>query len=292
MNLYYHSGYIHSSPYNYSMRKKLEVILYALLISLISFPVPTVYGAETGTPDVKPSPIASCGGIVCSYWGGKYFVLEGVDNDTSGDFGDIGQFPCQINEIAGNDFCRVFPKNAVPSNNLNTVVLKGGYVEVGQAATCDWTNSNNSCKANPFPEMKIVLTGEGAKFDLFPYVGFTFSQDRKTLYIAKDATFVESHNQLPKIIANQIGTIDVSAFLALSPGEYSPSQVESGRILVVSKNDNFIYQLLTQKDLKKNPKLKIKPMQREITCVKGKTVKKVLKTNIYDIKCPAGYKII
>jgi Zn finger protein HypA/HybF involved in hydrogenase expression len=96
---------------------------------------------------------------------------------------------------------------------------------------------------------------------------------------------------LPKIIANQIGTIDVTAFLALSPGEYSPTQVEAGKILVVSKNDNFIFQSLTQQDLKKNPKLKIKPMQREITCAKGKSIKKVLKNNIYDIKCPSGYKI-
>ena len=171
------------------------------------------------------------------------------------------------------------------------MVLKGGYVEVGQAATCDWSIPNNPCKANPFPEMKIVLTGEGAKFDLFPYVGFTFSQDRKTLYIAKDATFVESNNQLPRIVASQIGTIEVTAFLAESPGDYSTTQVESGKILVVSKNDNFIFQSLTQQDLKKNPKLKIKLMQREITCAKGKIVKKVIKTNIYDIKCPAGFKI-
>jgi Zn finger protein HypA/HybF involved in hydrogenase expression len=111
------------------------------------------------------------------------------------------------------------------------------------------------------------------------------------MYIAKDATFVESNNQPPKIIASQIGTIEVSAFLAVSPSEYSTTQVESGKILVISKNDNFIFQRLTQQDLKKNPKMKIKLMQREITCAKGKTVKKVLKTNIYDIKCPTGYKI-
>jgi hypothetical protein len=273
------------------MRRKISVSILILFIIPIIFRLPPVSAAETGIPDVKPSPIASCGGIICSYWIGKYFVFGGVDNDTSGDFGDIGQFPCQINEISGNNFCRVFPKNAVPSNNLNKVVLTGGYVEVGQATTCDWSIPNYPCKANPFPEMKIVLTGEGAKFDQFPYVGFSFSQDRKTLYIAKDATFVESNYQLPKIIANQIGTIDVTAFLALSPGEYSPTQVEAGKILVVSKNDNFIFQRLTQQDLKNNPKLKIKPMQREITCAKGKTIKKVLKTNIYDIKCPAGYKI-
>ena len=273
------------------MRKKRIVIILAFLISLISFPLSPVNGAETGIPDVKPTPFASCGGIVCSFSIGKYFVFAGVDNDTSGDFGDIGQFPCQVDGNSGTNFCRVFPKNAVPSNNLNKVVLKGGYVEVGQVATCDWNNPNNPCKANPFPEMKIVLTGEGAKFDQFPYAGFTFSQDRRTLYIAKDATFVESNNQLPKIIASQIGTIEVIAYLAVSQGEYSTTQVESGKILVVSRNDNFIFQRLTQQDLKKNPKIKIKLMQREITCAKGKSVKKVLKTNIYDIKCPAGFKI-
>jgi hypothetical protein len=169
--------------------------------------------------------------------------------------------------------------------------VRGGYVELGKAATCDWSIPHNPCKVNPLPDIKIVLTGEGAKFDQFPYAGFTFSEDRKTIYIAKDATFVESNSQLPKIIASQIGTIEVSAFLAVSPGEYSTSQVESGKILVVSKNDNFIFQRLTQQDLKKNPKLRIKLMQREIACAKGKSVKKVLKTNIYDIKCPAGYKI-
>ena len=44
-----------------------------------------------------------------------------------------------------------------------------------------------------------------------------------------------------QIIANQIGTIKVTAYLALSPGEYSTNQLESGKILVVSKNDNFIF---------------------------------------------------
>jgi hypothetical protein len=274
------------------MKRSWASLLLVFLVSLLIVPLSPVSAAETGTPDVKPTPsVDSCGGILCSYWLGKYFVFGGVDNDTSGDFGDIGQFPCQVNESIGNNFCRVFPKNAVPSNNLNKVVLKGGFVEVGQAATCDWNLPNNPCLSNSFPEMKIVLTGEGAKFDQFPYAGFTFSEDRKTIYIAKNATFVESNYQLPKIIANQIGTIEVSAFLAVSPGEYSTTLVETGKILVVSKNDNFIFQRLTQQDLKKNPKLKIKPMQREITCAKGKTVKKVLKTNIYDIKCPAGYKI-
>jgi hypothetical protein len=274
------------------MPKKILVIILTFFLSLLIVPSSPVSAAETGTPDVKPTPsVVSCGGVVCSYSVGKYFVFGGVDNDTSGDFGDIGQFPCQVNEIIGNNFCRVFPKNAVPSNNLNKVVLKGGYVEVGQAATCDWNILSNPCKANPFPEMKIVLTGEGAQFDQFPYAGFTFSQDRKTIYFAKDATFVESNYQLPKIVADQIGTIEVTAFLAVSPGEYSTTKVETGKVLVVSKNDNFIFQSLTQQDLKKNPKLKIKPMQREITCAKGKTVKKLLKTNIYDIKCPAGYKI-
>ena len=273
------------------MRKKTIVIILAFFISLISSPLSPVSGAETGIPDVKPTPsVVSCGSRLCSYLLGKYFVFGGVDSDTFGDFGDIGQFPCIVVKDRGTDFCRVFPKNAPPSNNLNQVILRGGYVEVGQAFVCE-VSPTDVCKPNPFLEMKIVLTGEGAKFDLFPYVGFTFSQDRKTLYIAKDATFVESNYQLPKIIANQIGTIEVTAFLAVSPGEYSTTQVESGKILVVSKNDNFIFQRLTQQDLKKNPKLKIKPMQREITCAKGKSIKKVLKTNIYDIKCPTGYKI-
>jgi hypothetical protein len=273
------------------VRSFRSAFLIVFLISILGYSLSPVSAAETGIPDAKPTPsAASCGSIVCSYLLGKYFVFGGVDNKTSGDFGDIGQFPCQVDGNSGTNFCRVFPKNAVPSNNLNKVVLKGGYVEVGQAFTCE-VSPTDVCKPNPLLEMKIVLTGEGAKFDLFPYVGFTFSQDRKTLYIAKDATFVESNYQLPKIIANQIGTIEVTAFLAVSPGEYSSTQVESGKILVVSKNDNFIFQRLTQQDLKKNPKLKIKPMQREITCAKGKSIKKVLKTNIYDIKCPTGYKI-
>jgi hypothetical protein len=273
------------------VRKKLIVIILSFAISLISFPLFSASGAETGIPDVKPTPFVSCGGVVCSYSLGKYFTFGGTDYDTFSYVPNIGQFPCGVNGISGTDFCRVFPKNAVPSNNLNKVVLKGGYVEVGQVATCDWNDLYIPCRANPFPEMKIALTGAGAKFDQFPYAGFTFSQDRKTLYIAQDATFVESNNVPPKIIANQIGTIEVTAYLALSPGEYSTTKLESGKILVVSKNDNFIFQRLTQQDLKKNPKLKINPMQREITCAKGKSIKKVLKTNIYDIKCPTGYKI-
>ena len=273
------------------MGKKRSIIILAFLISLISFPLSPASGAETGIPDAKPTPsVDSCGGILCAYWVAKYFTFGGRDNESSLGY-DLGQFPCQVNEQIGTNFCRVYPKNALASNNLNTVIVRGGYVEVGLAATCDWNIPYNPCKANPVPEMKIVLSGEGAKFDQYPYAGFTFSQDRKTMYIAKDATFVESNNQLPKIIASQIGTIEVSAFLAVSPSEYSTTQVESGKILVISKNDNFIFQRLTQQDLKKNPKLKIKLMQREITCAKGKTVKKVLKTNIYDIKCPPGYKI-
>ena len=273
------------------MKKSWASLLLAISISVISFPLSPVNGAETGIPDVKPTPLASCGGIVCSFSVGKYFAFGGVDNDTSGDFGDIGQFPCQVDGNSGTNFCRVFPKNAVPSNNLNKVVLKGGFVEIAPIAICDKSIPGSCTRDNPLPGMKILLTGEGANFDQYPYAGFTFSEDRKTIYIAKDANFVESNNQPPKILANQIGTIEVTAYLAVSLGEYSTTHVESGKILVVSKNDNFIFQRLTQQDLKKNPKLKIKLMQREITCAKGKTVKKVLKTNIYDIKCPAGYKI-
>ena len=273
------------------MKKPWTAILLALLISIFGYSLSPVSAAETGIPDAKPTPsAASCGTIVCSYLLGKYFVFGGVDNDTSGDFGDIGQFPCQVDGNSGTNFCRVFPKNAVPSNNLNKVVLKGGYVEVGLAFTCE-VSPTDVCRPNSFPAMKIVLTGEGAKFDQYPYAGFTFSMDRKTMFITENATFVESNNQPPKIIASQIGTIEVRAFLAVSSGEYSATQVESGKILVVSKSDNFIFQRLTQQDLKKNPQLKIKLMQREISCAKGKTIKKVLKTNIYDIKCPAGYKI-
>jgi hypothetical protein len=273
------------------MKKNWASFLLSFLIFVTSFSPSPVSAAETGVPDVKPTPsVSSCGSIVCSYLLGKYFVFGGVDNDTSGDFGDIGQFPCQVDGNSGTNFCRVFPKNAVPSNNLNKVVLRGGYVEVGQAFTCE-VGQTDACKPNSFPAMKIVLTGEGAKFDQYPYAGFTFSEDRKTMYITENATFAASNNQLPKIIASQIGTIEVSAFLAVSPGEYSTTQVESGKILVISRNDNFIFQRLTQQELKKNPKLKIKLMQREITCAKGKTIKKVLKTNIYDIKCPTGYKI-
>ncbi len=273
------------------MKKSCAAILLAFLISIFGYSLTPVSAAETGIPDAKPTPsTASCGSIVCSYLLGKYFVFGGVDNDTSGDFGDIGQFPCQVDGNSGTNFCRVFPKNAVPSNNLNKVVLRGGYVEVGRAFTCE-ESPTDVCKPNSFPAMKIVLTGEGAKFDQYPYTGFTFSGDRKTMYITENATFIESNNLPPKIIANQIGTIEVTAYLALSPGEYSTTKLESGKILVVSKNDNFIFQRLTQQDLKKNPKLKINPMQREITCAKGKSIKKVLKTNIYDIKCPTGYKI-
>ena len=273
------------------MKKPWTAILLALLISIFGYSLSPVSAAETGIPDAKPTPsVASCGSVVCSYLLGKYFEFLGVDSDTFGDFGDIGQFPCWVNRNSGTDFCGVFPKNAIPSNNLNKVVLRGGYVEVGQARTCE-VSPTDVCKTNPFPAMKIVLTGEGAKFDQYPYAGFTFSEDRKTMYITENATFVESNYQRPKIIANQIGTIKVTAYLALSPGEYSTNQLESGKILVVSKNDNFIFQRLTQLDLKKNPKLKITPMQREITCAKGKSIKKVLKTNIYDIKCPTGYKI-
>jgi hypothetical protein len=273
------------------MKKSWASLILAFVISLISFSPSPAFAAETGIPDVKPTPsVDSCGGILCSYWLAKYFVFGSVDTESSVGY-DLGQFPCQVNEQIGSNFCRVYPKNALPSNNLTKVIVRGGYVEFGQAATCDWNTPNNPCKANPFPEMKIVLTGEGAKFDQFPYTGFSFSEDRKTIYIAKEATYVQSTNQPPKIIANQIGTIEVTAYLAVSPGEYSTAQVESGKILVISKNDNFIFQRLTQQDLKKNPKLKIKLMQREITCAKGKTIKKVLKTNIYDTKCPQGYKI-
>jgi hypothetical protein len=273
------------------MKKSRASLLLAFLIFIISFSPSPASAAETGIPDAKPTPsVVSCGSRLCSFLAGKYFVFGGVDNDTSGDFGDIGQFPCQVDGNSGTNFCRVFPKNAVPSNNLNQVILRGGYVEVGRAFTCE-VSPTDVCKPNSFPAMKIVLTGEGAKFDQYPYGGFTFSEDRKTMYITENATFVESNNQQPKIIGNQIGTVEATAYLAVSPGEYSTTQVESGKILVISKKDNFIFQRLTQQDLKKNPKLKIKLMQREITCAKGKTVKKVLKTNIYDIKCPAGFKI-
>jgi hypothetical protein len=272
------------------MRKSWVFILFVFLTSLIGVPSSPVSAAEKGIPDAKPTPFVSCGGILCSYLLGKHFVFGGVDIDSSGKVGDLGQFPCQVDQKMGTDFCRVFPKNAPPSNNLSKVILRGGYVELGQAFTCD-VSPTSSCRPNPFLEMKIVLTGGGAKFDLYPYAGFTFSEDRKTIYINKNATFVESNYQLPRIIAHEIGSIEVTAFLEVSPGEYSTSGVESGKILVISKKDNFIFQRLTQQDLKKSPNTKIKLMQREISCAKGKTVRKIMKNNIYDIKCPAGFKI-
>ncbi len=265
---------------------RVLVISFSLLIG-VSQPI---NAAETGKPDPTPTPFVSCGGIVCSYNLGKYFGFASVDLKSQAQVGDLGQFPCQVDGNSGTNFCRVFPENAVPSNNLNKVVLKGGYVEIAPIAICDRNIPGSCSRSNPLPGMKIVLTGDGATFDQYPVPGFSFSEDRKTLYIAKNAVLSQDI-EIPRIMTKQIASITVTAFLEVNASEYSTTQIESGKILVKSDSDNFIFQRLTQQDLKKNPKIKIKLMQREITCAKGKTIKKVLKTNIYDIKCPQGYKI-
>ena len=132
-----------------------------------------------------------------------------------------------------------------------------------------------------------MLTGSKAAFDQYPFSGFTFSDDRKTLFIEKEATLSQDH-PLPGILVKEAGGVTVTAYLAIGDGNYSTDPSEAGRILVKSNNDNFIFQDLRRKDLKKNPKIVIKPMQKEITCVKGKLVKKVTADKP---KCPSGYKI-
>lgn len=262
--------------------------MLVISISLIIGMPQHANAAESGKPDPTPTPIVSCGGLECSYFAGKYFAFASVDIKSQAQIGDIGQFPCQVNQLTGTDFCRVFPKNALQSNNLTKMVLKGGFVEITQAVSCDAV-SENSCKKIPLPALKLVLTGSKAAFDQYPFSGFTFSDDRKTLFIEKEATLSQDH-PLPGILVKEAGGVTVTAYLAIGDGNYSTDPSEAGRILVKSNNDNFIFQDLRRKDLKKNPKIVIKPMQKEITCVKGKISRKLLKTNIYDSSCPPGFK--
>ena len=268
------------------MKKVLTSLVIAL--SLLGVSLTPLNAAETGKPDPTPTPFLSCGGILCSYFSGKYFQFLGLDIKSQAQVTNIGQFPCQVNELIGTDYCRVFPKNALPSNNLTSMVLKGGFVEIGQATICEEA-LEITCRKNPLPSMKIVLAGGKATFDQYPYPGFTFSSDRKTLYIVENST-MDSLVALPKILVKEVGRVTVAAYLEVSAGEYSSEASDEGSILVKSEFDNFVFQTLTRKDLRKNPKIIVKPIQKEITCIKGKVSKQILKTNIYDNKCPPGFK--
>ena len=267
--------------------RKVEKIFFLLVLTFFSTSMTSLNATENGKPDPTPTPFVSCGGLLCSYFAGVNFQLSRLDIESQSQVGNLGQLPCQINANIGTDFCSVFPRNALPSNNLTSVVLKGGSVEITQAGVCE-AASEVSCRNNPLPAMKIVLDGGKATFDQYPYPGFTFSADRRTIYIAQNS--VISFDFAPKILVKDVGRVTATAYLETNPGEYSAEAAEKGNILVISKFDNFIFQRLTQKDLKKNPKAVIKQMQKEITCVKGKLSKKIVKSDIYDYKCPSGFK--
>lgn len=144
-------------------------------------------------------------------------------------------------------------------DSIHTSIWSGGSVNFHPLTT------DGKLLLGPF---KVVLSGDGATFGLAPIDGVTFSADRKTVYIS----YVNAENKIGpsgsfQINAKNPGTISVAAYGQISEGVYSETPTDIGEIKVSSRS------LMNTKVT--------------ISCVKGKTTKKI--TSINPV-CPAGYK--
>lgn len=266
------------------LRRLSLIIAFAVIAST------PAYSAETGTPDPTPTPKINCGGSPCSFYAGKNFSFGGFDDESFAQIPNLGQFCVPANKGNFFDACRIVGKNAIPSNNLNKVILKNGWVEIIYAQKYDLSRTPVDIFPPEFPGLKITLEGANAEFGPYPVPNFTFSSDRKTVYIKahRIARPAPSDNGIHlQIKAPAVGSISVKGYLEIAENSYSETPEEVGNILVISKYDEF--------DIPIDKKTKMpdgtKTIKRYSYCTKGKVVKKVLEKNLRSSDCPTGFKL-
>jgi hypothetical protein len=270
--------------YSKSMRRILSLVIAFAVIALSP-----AYSAETGTPDPTPTPKIGCGVPPCSFYVGQNFSFGGFDDESFSSIPNIGQF-CQPASKESFASCRIVGKNAIPTNNLNKVILKNGWVSVIYAQKWDLSRVPVDIFPPEFPGMKITLVGANAEFGPYPVPNFTFSSDRKTVYIKahRIARPSPSDNGIDlQIKAPMVGSISVKGYLEIAENSYSETATDIGNILVISKYDQF--------DVPIDKKTKFpdgtKTIKRYSYCTKGKAVKKVLQKNLKSFDCPTGFKL-
>lgn len=216
-----------------TMRKLL--ILFISLSIFGAQPVNTA-NAEEGKADPK---VNNCGKMGCNYFVGKFFML-----------GDVDDFSMENADR--------LPKPS-KKDSIHSSIWQGGSVNFILATTDGKL---------PLGEFKAVIQGDGATFGSAPFEGVTFSEDRKTIYIAyTKPEYKIAPNGFFQIFAKKTGKISLTSYSKISEGVYSDTPTDVGEIIVSPKS------LLKAKT--------------SITCFKGKVSKKVIALNPI---CPSGYK--
>jgi len=262
---------------------------HVFILSVILFSITPASATETGTPDPTPTPKITCGGIPCTFYAARFFSFGLFDDESFATLPNLGQF-CQPLAKGSFDTCRVPGKNAIPTNNLNKVILKNGWVDVRYAPIFDLTRNPSEQFPPEFHGIKITVQGADAVFGPYPVPNFTFASDRKTVYIKAhrlDRIPPSSNGLILQINPSSLGKIRVSGYLETSENTYSEEPSEVGTILVVSKYDEFKF----QKDKKTNQPLAGAAIKKFSICYKGKVVKKVLQKDLESATCPTGFKV-
>jgi hypothetical protein len=264
-----------------------RIFILVLAAALFSFTPATA--VEIGTPDPTPAPKVSCGGLPCSLLAGKYFAFAGFDSESFAELPNLGQF-CMPPFKGNFDYCRIPGKNAIPSNNLNKVILKNGWVELSYPVKYDLSRNPAVIFPPEFLGLKVTLQGANAQFGTYPQPNFTFSSDRKTVYIKAHTVSSpppSADGVILQIKAPSVGEITVTGFLEVGENTYSTSPLEIGKILVVSKYDEFVFST----DKKTGQPIATKDIKKYSICTKGKLGKKVLQKNLASSICPTGFKV-
>jgi hypothetical protein len=265
------------------MRRVLSFVLAGVLFSFT--PASAV---EIGTPDPTPTPKISCGGMPCSFFAGQYFSFGGFDDESFVGLPNLGQF-CQPAAKDNFDACRIPGKNAIPTNNLHKVILKNGWVEILYPQKFDFSRTPADSFPAAFIGLKISIEGANAQFGPYPVPNFTFSSDRKTVYIKAHRVdgLARSSGIILQVKAPNVGEIRVTGYQEIGENVYAEKPLEVGKILVVSKYDQFDFSI----DKKTRMPIASKDIKKYSICIKGKVVKKVLQKNLVSSVCPTGFKV-
>ena len=263
-----------------------RILVLVLAAALFSFT--PANAVEIGTPDPTPTPKISCGGMPCSFFAGKYFTFGGFDDESFVELPNLGQF-CQPAAKGNFDACRIPGKNAIPTNNLHKVILKNGWVEISYPVKFDFSRNPAESFPAAFLGLKISIDGVNAQFGSYPVPNFTFSSDRKTVYIKAHRVdgLARSSGIILQVKAPNVGEITVTAYQEIGENIYSEKPLEVGKILVVSKNDQFVLPI----DQKTMMPIASRDIKKYSICAKGKVNKKVLQKNLVSSVCPTGYKL-
>lgn len=264
-----------------------KILINSLFFVLFAFS-PVAF-AENGNPDPTPTPAVNCGGLPCSYYAGKYFSLSNIDDNSFAEIQNIGQY-CMPPSKPPFVSCRTIGKNAIPSNNLNKVIFNYGWVGLTYPQKWDTAISTRDITPPEYLSMKITLSGTNAEFGQYPIPNFTFSNDRRTVYIKAHRILTgtpETNGLILQIIPKSVGKIIANAYLETGVETYSDTPIESAQILVISKYDEFVFKL----DKKTRLPIASERIQKKFTCIMGKSTKTILTTDLYRSDCPKGFKI-